>query len=208
MKQQEIWNKLSNPWSKNRQEKIPRIKKFLKGKKGKILDLGCGSGRNFYKIKYTKFYGVDFSKEMIKLAKVYAKENKISAELKTAEAYKTGFKDNFFDSAIFNAVLHCIDSKEKRKKSVEELFRVLKPNSYAVVSVWSRNYKKLKDKPQECKISWTFNGKKYERYTYIFSKKELEDLFKNAGFKIIKSTEDNNIVLIVKKPLNYKGSIS
>ena len=129
-----------------------------KDKEGKILDLGCGSGRNFTKIK-AKTYGVDFSNSMLKFAKAQAKKKKMDVILKKAEANSLPFSDNFFDAAIFIAVLHCIPDERKRKKALKELLRVLKPNSEALITVWDKNQARFKKSPKELFIPWKHLGK-------------------------------------------------
>jgi len=124
----------------------------------------------------------------------------IDVELKKTETAMIPYEDNFFDSVIFVRVLHCIDSEEKREKSLRELFRVLKPNSSAVISVWAREQKRIKNKNKECFIPWTVEEKKYFRYTYIYNKNELKHILEKIGFKIINLKEGKNIVAIVKKP--------
>jgi len=198
MKQQKIWDKIARPWKSFREKPLKEVEEFLSKKSGKVLDLGCGSGRHFLKIK-DKIYGVDFSKEMLKLAEKHAKENKINAELVQAEACKLPFKDDFFDSAIFIAALHCLPDSKKRKKSLEELFRVMKEGSHAMITVWSRKQERVKNKPKEALIPWTVDGKKYLRYYYFYDKKEFESLLKSVGFKILSLKEDRNIIAIVKK---------
>lgn len=196
--QEQVWDKLAFHWEKFREKQpIKEAVEFLKEKNGKILDLGCGSGRHFIKGKV--IYGVDSSEKMLKLAKNKAKNLKIKAVLKKASVDKLPFKDNFFDSALFVAVLHCIDDKEKREKSLQELKRVLKPEGEAIISVWGRKQERVKNKPKSCFLPWTINGKKYWRCYYIYDKKELENLLKKTGFKIKKSWENDNIVVIVKK---------
>ena len=75
MEQEKVWDKIVSPWQNFRQKQILESLEFVTGKKGKILDLGCGAGRNFVKSKDLEFYGIDFSKKMLELAKKYA--NKI-----------------------------------------------------------------------------------------------------------------------------------
>ena len=200
MEQKEVWEKVARPWQSFRenQKLIEDVSEFLKGKAGKILDLGCGSGRYFAKIR-GKIYAMDFSKKMLELAKGHAKEKGIDAEFFQAEAYALPFKDDFFDSAIFIAALHCIESAEKRKKSLEELFRVLKKEGKAIITAWSRNSERVKNKPKEAFIPWTVDGKKYFRYYYIYEKNELEALLKEVGFKILSIKEGKNIIAIVEK---------
>ena len=198
IKQEKIWDKIARPWKSFRERPLKEVEEFLSKKSGNVLDLGCGSGRHFAKINW-RIYGADFSKEMLKLAEKHAKEEEIDAELVQAEAYELPFKDNFFDSAMFVAALHCIESEEKRKKSLKELLRVMKKGSEAIITVWSRNQERVKNKPKEALIPWTVDGNKYLRYYYLYDKKELEDLLKSVGFKIISLKEDRNIIAVVKK---------
>jgi len=198
MNQKKVWDRISVEWQKYRKKQFLDYNEFIKSKKGKILDLGCGSGRNFIKSGNLQFYGIDFSEEMLKYAEKNAKQKKIKIVLKKAEATKIPFEDNFFDSAIFIAVLHCISTEKKREKSLKELYRVLKPGAEAMITVWSSNHEKIKNKPKESKISWTIGGKKYYRYYYIYEKEELEEQLRGAGFEIISSCENKNINVIVR----------
>lgn len=198
--QKEVWEKIAKQWQsfKEKQKPIKEAIDFITNSSGNVLDLGCGSGRNFRKIK-GKIYGVDFSDEMLKLAEKHAKEKGIDARLFKAEADSLPFKNDFFDSALFVATLHCIESKEKRKNSLKELFRVLKKRGRAMITVWSRNQKRIRNKPKEAFIPWTVNGKKYMRYYYIYDRDELKDLLEEVGFKILSLKEDENIIAVVEK---------
>ncbi len=204
MKQREVWNAIAEPWNKYRQRKEKELKNFLKGKKGVILDLGCGSGRNFQKGK--KFIGIDFSINMIKLAKKAAKEKKSYVELCVADVSLMPFKKSSFDSAIYYATLHCLQKKE-REKSLKELSRVLKPKGTAIITVWNKDQPRFTKK--EDYIPWKHSGKTYMRYYYLYSKGELKKELKKMGFKIenISGSENKvfnlfprNIVATVQKP--------
>ncbi len=200
MDQKEIWNKIAKKWDGFRTKPAEEAQEFLLNKRGCILDLGCGSGRNFIKNKDINLFGIDFSSELLKLAEKNAKKMEIKIELKKAETSEIPYSSNFFDAVVFSRVLHCIDSEEKRKKSIEEIFRVLKPNSEVIISVWGRNQNRIKNKNKECFMPWTIDDKKYLRYTYIYDKPELEELLKSIGFEIISSREGKNIVIIARKP--------
>lgn len=191
MNQKEIWDSIAVPWKTFRVKPIKETQEFLKDKSGNVLDLGCGSGRNFMKIKGT-IYGVDFSEKMLKHAKEYAEKNKIKVRLIKSDAVNLPFKKNFFDAGIFVAVLHCISNEEDREKSLKELLRVLKPNAEALISVWDYNQKKFKNKDKESFISWGYEGKKYQRYYYLYEKDEFLNLLKNIGFKILKIMDKSN----------------
>ncbi len=195
--QKQVWDKIAPEWFEFKTTPAYHVQEFLKDKTGNILDLGSGSGRHLQKIKDGKMYLVDFSKEMIKLAKQKAKKEKIPAEFTVANLTKLPFEDNFFDSAIAIASLHCLEPT-KQKKAVKELFRVLKPNTQAEITVWNKDSKPFKNAEKEKYISWRDKGK---RYYYLFDEKEIHKLFKDVGFKIVSKEEPKrNIIFIVEKP--------
>lgn len=198
-KEKQTWNSIAEKWNQHRKNPYPLIKKFLSDKKGKILDLGCGSGRNFSAFQTEEIYASDFSENMISLAEKKAKtlNKKIRTYINPSD--NLPFKNNFFDSLICIAVLHCIPSEQKRIKTLKEIHRVLKPNSKALITTWSKNSSRLKNKPKSCFIPWTINQTKEQRYTYTYNLKELEKQLLDTGFKIIKIWQDKNINAIVEK---------
>ena len=202
MDAEKVWNKISGSWNEFRVDVPSDVSDFFSGRKGKVLDLGCGSGRNFLKVSDVELYGVDFSEKMLEFAKKKSDFLDLDTNLKKAEVFDTGFSDEFFDAVLFYAVLHCVDSSEKRKKTLEEIYRILKPGGEVFVSSWGGKQARLKNNEKECFVPWTLkNGEKFERYTYIFDLEELEELVKEVGFEIVKSWEDNNVNLILKKVL-------
>ena len=200
MKQEDVWNAIAASWKERREEPMKEVAEFLEGKKGNLLDLFCGTGRHFPVHWEGMVYGADFSEEMLKYAKVKAQETGINFSLQKMENERIDAKDNFFDIAIFISGLHCVETAEKRKLIIKELFRVMKPRAKALISVWSKNQSRLKNKPKESEIPWTISRKKYSRYNYIFDIEELKSLLKSAGFKIVKAWENANIFVIAQKP--------
>jgi len=197
--QQKVWKNIAEDWNKFRVKTVEEVKEFLKNKKGNVLDLGCGTGRNFVRIQGT-IYGVDFSEEMIKYARTNAEKKQIKTKFLVSSLGKLNLEDDFFDSVIYIAALHCIVSKEERENSLRELLRVLKPNAEALITVWSKNHPKLMKHPKDATISWKTKTKKLHRYYYLYEKEELEGLLKSVGFEIILIKEDSkNIIVLVKK---------
>jgi len=207
MNQQQVWNNIAGDWRKFRDKSPSEVEEFLKNKKGKVLDLGCGSGRNFIKNKNITFYGVDFSQKMLNFAKKNAKKGKKKVRLFQSETEKLPFKSNFFDSAIFISTLHCIDTKQKRKKTLLELYRVMKHGTGAMISVWDKRAKKnIASEAKEGLVLWKNNQKKLERYYYFYEKEELKQELKECGFQIIKQKSiaktihsRKNIIFYIKK---------
>jgi ubiquinone/menaquinone biosynthesis C-methylase UbiE len=185
--QEQVWDKIAKEWKKFRDNPINELKEFLKDKKGNVLDLGCGSGRNFFEKKGLEFYGIDFSEQMVKLAK-----KKPYKKVLKSNAWEIKFPDNFFDCALYISALHCIPSEENREKSLIELARVLKPKARAFISVWDKEQPKFKNSGKEIYLKWGFKeGKKefyVERYYRLYTKKEIIKLLEKH-FKIIKVYE-------------------
>ena len=114
---------------------------------------------------------------------------------------KLSFEDNYFDYALCVAALHCVDTAKNRALVLHELFRVLKPQAKAFITVWSSTHPKIKNKDKkEQYIAWRKGRKEYFRYYYLYDKTELEKAVKKAGFEVLSSKANYNIVLELKKP--------
>jgi len=203
MNQEKVWNKIAESWITSRKQGFPEVPKFLKNKKGRILDIGCGNCRYLLVAnkKGNELYGIDFSSEMLKIAKEYCQEHNMKVNLKKADVAKLPFPDNFFDVIICVAVLHIIE-KGKIEKPLAEIKRVLKPGSLALIAVWYKHEKGEKLK------SWfkKFEGKKIFRYYYFFDENELKDKIIKSGLEVTKFyisgwKNRKNLFFEVQKPL-------
>ena len=103
----------------------------------KVLDIGCGPGtisEGLLSIS-DQVWGIDISSDMIKIANKRFDEaefgHKIRFEVGDAENLK--FPNHFFDAVICLGVLRYIDSWEK---SLQEIYRVLKPNGVVVFTFY------------------------------------------------------------------------
>ena len=95
-----------------------------------LLDIGCGPG-TFSKIlarRGFKVYGIDFSPEIITVAK--RKSEKLNIDYQVASIYSLPFKDNYFDKIICLGVLQTI---EDHQRAISEIRRVLKKNGLLVI---------------------------------------------------------------------------
>lgn len=186
--QEQVWNNIASPWKEYRSSQIPIVAEFLKNKKGKVIDLGCGSGRNMIKNDDIEYYGVDFSKEQLKYAWDFIQKQGINAKLfksKADELNREDFSDELFDCGLFIATLHCIEGKKERKNALMEFYRVLKKGSEAIISVWNSEDERFDGSTGDFYMSWKKDGIPYMRYYYLYDKNELLDLLKSVGFKIL-----------------------
>jgi len=195
--QEQVWDSISQEWYEFKVHPAEHVEEFLKDKTGKVLDLGSGAGRHLQNIPRGKMYLVDFSSGMIELAKKRAKAKNIDAEFAVADLTKLPYENNFFDSAIAIASLHCVEGEKNREKAVKELFRVLKTKAQAEICVWNKNSERFAKSKKEKLVKWHDKG---ARYYYLFDDDEIYKLFEKVGFKIIKKEEPKkNIVFVVEK---------
>lgn len=188
--QEEVWDNISDLWVEFKKKPFFTIEDFLKDKKGKIIDLGCGSGRNMIASKDIEYYGVDFSDSQIKAAEKLTKERKINAKLFKMNADKLDkdiFKNEMFDYGLFIATLHCIESEKERLSALKEFYRILKEGAEALITIWNSEDVRFKDMNYHGDIymSWKKDGKEYYRYYYLYDKEEFLDLLKSVGFKVL-----------------------
>lgn len=179
MNQQKTWNKIAQSWHHFRQQ--PQKTLFeLNWKKGCILDLGCGNCRNLLPFKNLDCYGIDFSKEMLKQARIFTKKHNFKVKLKLSNIQKLPYKSNFFDYILAIAVLHHLRNPEP---AIKEIYRVLKPRGQAYITIWNKLQLKFLFRKKQTYIKW---GKEKRYYNFI-SFLEMRKLLKNAGFTILKS---------------------
>jgi tellurite methyltransferase len=104
---------------------------------GKILDAGCGNGRNlkwFYQ-NNIEIHGIDTDKLKINYCKDFYKsqqENFIEAKV-----YDIPYVSNYFDHVICNAVLHFAKDFSQYSRMFEELLRILKPQGSLFIRIAS-----------------------------------------------------------------------
>jgi len=159
------------------------IRKYSKGKNPKILDAGCGPGAMLPAlVKFGQVFGIDISSEALK----FCKERNFEVKKGTVE--KIPFKDNFFDLVICFEVLYHKDV-DNPQKAIGEFFRVLKPGGFLILR----------------EPAFTFLFRTHDKVVQTarrFTKKDLVDLFKGAGFIIKKATYTNVflfLAILIKK---------
>ena len=99
----------------------------------KVLDTGCGTGITSRALASKGFevYGVDYSPEIIEVAKQKAKEHSLAINFRTADAYQLPFPDQIFDVVI---CLGLFQTLTEPKKAFQEILRVLKPNGRVFIT--------------------------------------------------------------------------
>jgi len=179
---------------------------------GRLLNVGCAHGADFIPFKERfELYGLDYSHEMLALAKKYAEKNQFKVDLQEADATSLPYADDFFDSAIAVAVYHHIEENEGRLRALKELYRVLKPGGEVFITVWNKWQPGFWLKKKDVLVPWKMKNKTLYRYYHLFSYGELEKLIKQAGFEVVKSFPESrykfplkffsrNVCVLARKP--------
>lgn len=188
------------------------VNKYFKPR-SKILDIGCGSGRAAISLRQRGYevIGVDITPEMIATAKKVASSKNMNIDYEVGDVTELGFSENSFDGAIFaNNGWVQIPGKENRQKALSEIYRVIKPNGYFILTAHQRYYsgtylffwikewvkfyilKPLGFNIEEVDFGDLFFKRNYpdiklnqRQFIHLASRKEVEEQVKNAGFKLV-----------------------
>jgi ubiquinone/menaquinone biosynthesis C-methylase UbiE len=111
------------------------LDQILKGrfdKTMKILDAGCGEGRNmiYFLHEHYQIFGVDSNPIAIQMARIYAQTIQSDYDIyrfQTALVEDMPFHQGAFDAVISSAVLHFAKNTVHFREQFGEMMRVLKP---------------------------------------------------------------------------------
>jgi tRNA (uracil-5-)-methyltransferase TRM9 len=231
------YQKIANCFDDTRSYIWPSVKEFLLKipEKSSILDAGCGNGKhicldkNIILKKKFQFTGFDICENLLKITeeKVFDYYNDISHLIPIPKLYLSNIthipeKNDLFDFVISIAVIHHLDTNNKRVIGIMECLRVLKPNGFFMFQVWSweQDNQHFKFNKGDNLVPWKLRKKDVlknvpksekneiveiiNRYYYIFDKQEIYKLintcisFKTAKLINCKNEKGNWIVILQK----------
>jgi ubiquinone/menaquinone biosynthesis C-methylase UbiE len=114
---------LSARWERKHGAELRR--KLLAEARGRVLELGVGTGQSFPHFpEVDALVGIEPSEPMLRRARERAVESGRDVTLVEASAEELPFEDDSFDTVVTMAVLCTVDDPER---SLEEIRRVLRP---------------------------------------------------------------------------------
>lgn len=160
----------------------------------KVIDIGCGNGRNLLK----HFIGIDNSHSFVKMCK------QKGYNVMNCDMCSIPLQSNSFDAILSIASFHHLSTTSRQIQALQEMKRLVKENGKILFSVWS---KKQPEKTRRIfeygnvMVPWNKNGKIYQRYYYIFKVEELKKLFEIVGLTIISHIWDcgNEVFILTKE---------
>lgn len=198
----QVYEEIADDFDQTRQYIWGGIKSFLDNcpSNSKILEIGCGNGKNMLYRKDLNFKGIDICEKFIEIC-----QNK-NLDVSLGNTLNLNFKDNTFDFTFSVAVIHHLDNKNDRIKAIQEHIRVTKPKGHIFIQVWAMKQpdkSKRKFNSNDEMVPWIkrSDGKTVYRYYHIYDDYELADDIKNIyNVKIIKYFyEFGNWIIILEK---------
>ncbi len=155
-------------------DKIKKVIRFLRNKKGNFLDVGFGMGNLEKNIVLNNIplniYGIDFSRKAVERAKKLFKGNFF-----IQSAQKLSFKSLFFDVVTMLDVYEHI-SKKDSENVMDEINRVMKVDGSLVISVpVNEDLEKMNKE-----------GINFNMHVRQFTPKSLKEELTKSGFKVMK----------------------
>ncbi|RMF93765.1 MAG: class I SAM-dependent methyltransferase, partial [Candidatus Schekmanbacteria bacterium] len=163
-----IWNETfsTGAYSLNTPDKLVMeyTKKLQSGENA--LDIGCGLGRHIPILsqKWRKTYALDISEKAIENAKKYIKNSMVLVS--KGNMLYLPFKDNTFNFILAWRVIH-IGTISECRKTISEIYRVLKPGGRLFASIRSIN--------NTLYHLGMKNGEKVEEGSFILKEKGVEN---------------------------------
>ena len=166
----------------------------------KILDYGCGTGRNIrYIMENTKNITINGTDIIEQLEKQHDKHD-ILRKKDVCIDVSSNIKNNYYNYVLCSHVLNVIDNDGVKLNVLQDIYSKLTNDGIAVIEVRTKNDVECA-KTKE-KYGNGYKIKKGNSYTYqeAISKQKMENLVKNAGFKILEHVFNaSNHIIILKK---------
>lgn len=158
-------------WYAGLRDLLKHYLKIVADKNIKILDAGCGTGKNMEFINSFGFqtYGIDLSEDAI----YFCRKRKLK-NLKTGSITKLTYKSSYFDVIISTDVIGSL-GKKLSYNAVNEFFRVLKPEGLLIIQCAA--LEQLRSQHDDL-----------ANIRHRFTKKELIRLFDKSKWKVIKAS--------------------
>ena len=195
-----VYNTIATDFNKKRFSVWNCVKRFLDSltPHTKLLEVGCGNGKNMLYRSDIDTVGIDISDEQVSICK--------SKALNVQKATMTSlpFDDNSFDNIICIAVYHHLETDTERKQSLQEMYRVLKTGGKVFLTVWAMEQEdssKRKFTNSDSMVSYKVDNSTHYRYYHIYSEGMLEDEAKRFSDFVVECVtyELGNWCVILKK---------
>ena len=192
----DTYDRIATHFAATREYAWPEVEAFVEASVdgtepvGVGLDLGCGNCRHAELLAAdgcTDVVGVDVSRGLLETGRDRAIDRGFDVQLCQADAARLPLADATVDIAIYVATLHHLPTAPIRRASLDELTRVLAPNSRALVSAWSTAHDRFDETDGfDTTVEWTLpGGESIDRFYHIYSPDEFEAELAASALSIV-----------------------
>ena len=198
-----VYDKIAPHFNNTRHRIWGSVKKFMNSLEegSKIIEIGCGNGKNMLYRNDLNFIGCDISQAQVDICLSKG------LDVKKSNMTSLSFNDSIFDYGICIATYHHLDNDDDRKKALYEMYRVLKTGGKVLLTVWAMEQDKestFRFHNSDEMVPWKSrdDGIIYLRYYHIYRNQELVEEINRLCplFKILEvEWELGNWVVVLEK---------
>ena len=173
----QTYNQIARHFDSTRYGVWPGVSQFIESlaTESRVVDVGCGNGKNMLHRKDLQMRGCDSSEEMVRICQ------EKGLDVTVANNIDLPYNDNQFDAALSVAVIHHLSTSKRRSQALGELVRIVRPGGRVFVQVWATGQKLAKGKDQQIGerdslVSWNLkdSAQVYKRFYHFYEEGELE----------------------------------
>lgn len=189
------YERIADHFSQTREYAWPEVESFVESTDatGRTLDVGCGNGRHAELLAgvASQVVALDASRGLLSEARHRLGDVSGRVDLLQGDAATLPLDDDAFDVAVYVATLHHLPTRTDRRRSLEELARVLAPDGRALVSAWSTAHDRFDADAEDevgfdTTLDWTLpRGEVVPRFYHIYAPGEFQRDLDVSGLTIV-----------------------
>jgi ubiquinone/menaquinone biosynthesis C-methylase UbiE len=181
------YDRIAAHFSATREHPWPEVESFCADRRADALDVGCGNGRHTELLagRADRAIGLDASRELLDIAR----DRVPDAEFLAGDAASLPLSDDAVGLAVYVATLHHLPTRQLRRRSLDELARVLAAGGAGLVGVWSTAHDRFDAEAGfDTEIDWTLpGGETVPRYYHIYAPAEFDGDLDASGLAVVDS---------------------
>lgn len=173
----QIYSSIAVSFSRTRFSVWKEVQDFLNDltTNNKILDAGCGNGKNMLYRKDLDMFGIDNCVEFISICQ------QKNLNVVWADILEIPYANQYFDATMSIAVIHHLKTFQERCLAIQEIIRVTKKGGKVFIMLWQEFGLQRCTKKKITNIGqgdYLVPFGNYERFYHICTKEEIEQMMK------------------------------